>query len=222
MSWTHGQPPRGNQSPYVDPKREGNYRQGHNPNQRQAPTSDAGRASRPQQSNVAATFTQEGLQTFSQIFSSFVEAAIAKALPEIVERSIERKMSEILDQIRNELQPLLTSVMTQAYNATQVVGTHSHTDIEGDQTQETSHNQVVTANPVQSKPARRQTDEELEILLKVLKEAGRPLRTTELRSLAPEVKWGSNPSVKINSLIQASEGQIQRVGRGLYQYTPFI
>ncbi|KPV42228.1 hypothetical protein [Alicyclobacillus ferrooxydans] len=112
MTWTQGQPFRSNQPPFTDVDPQDNVQQppvsrnytrsnDHRPDHRQRQSSP-----RPnmRQQDVAATFTQEGLQTFSLIFSSAVEAAIAKSLPDIVERAIERKMRDMVLNFQHEIE----------------------------------------------------------------------------------------------------------------------
>ena len=55
-------------------------------------------------------------------------------------------------------------------------------------------------------------------MVHALKDAGRPLKTFELRSLTKEVAWGSNPSLTMSKFVNKSNGQIVRIERGLYQF----
>ena len=116
MSWTQGQHNRVNQSPFIDPaggddrnpkpasssySRPNVQRNDTRGDYNQRTPSQAPRSSMPRE--VAATFTQEGLQTFSLIFSSAVEAAMAKSLPDLIEKAVERKMQEIMNQFLLEM-----------------------------------------------------------------------------------------------------------------------
>lgn len=67
-------------------------------------------------------------------------------------------------------------------------------------------------------PPQTRIAKEVELVVKTLKEIGRPVKSDELRALTSEVHWGANPSVKMSNLINKSNGQIERVGRGRYQY----
>ncbi|GMA61709.1 hypothetical protein NZD89_18390 [Alicyclobacillus fastidiosus] len=266
MTWTQGQPPRVNQSPFIDPTKEpGNPNM--KPNDRRNnrnPRAPQG-APRYQQNvdNVAATFTQEGLQTFSTIFSSAVEAAIAKALPDIVERAVERQMRDLLQQAVTDIERITRSLATQIESFAQSsaqssshAGAPEVSVVETEHANETSDDTPLPAVSVLSEapevdneiPARpSEVDEqsadaksdtvdhasessastntqtgrvaqEVELVVHTLREIGRPVKSDELRTLTQDVQWGSNPSVKMSSIINKSNGQIVRVGRGIYQY----
>lgn len=297
MTWTQGQPVRGNQSPFIDPESEDNktvtpppsrtYTKPYN-RRNDAP---AQRQQQPprhamKQSDVAATFTQEGLQTFSMIFSSAVEAAIAKSLPDIVERSVERKFHDVFVQVRDDIAALTNDLFTklsneidgavqaqleqileriQVFEAVQhplhrveSADEGTHNDLPDSVTIEENVDEIKTGDEVQilneqsqtlaleeatdtsevmngyhsndSSPDNLQNDAtearraraayEVTLVIETMKRAGRPIRTSELQSLIEEVRWGSNPSVKMATLMNQSGGRIRRAGRGLYTYTP--
>lgn len=124
MSWTQGQQNRTNQSPFIDPSMEerthskpnssgysrpGGQRTDYN---QRTPNTTA-RVPSPPQRDVAATFSQEGLQTFSTIFSSAVEAAIAKNLPDLFERVLDKKVEHLLLRAQAEMNQVLTQVAGQ-------------------------------------------------------------------------------------------------------------
>ncbi|GEO24783.1 hypothetical protein AAC03nite_05680 [Alicyclobacillus acidoterrestris] len=262
MTWTQGQPPRVNQSPFIDPTKEMKPNDRRNNRNPRAPQG----TSRHSQNmdNVAATFTQEGLQTFSTIFSTSVEAAIAKSLPEIVERAVERQIKQVLQQtIENfekqtadlasqirDLKHLATRLSEGAEGASIVSKAPESVAVDDQQPQCRAENDEETKapavpagdtvvdepyeeltmpisdrpsdhpSPLKASVAPTQTRiaKEVELVVKTLKEIGRPVKSDELRALASEVHWGANPSVKMNNLINKSNGQIERVGRGRYQY----
>ncbi len=297
MTWTQGQPIRGNQSPFIDPESEDNktvtpppsrtYTKPYN-RRNDAP---AQRQQQPprhamKQADVAATFTQEGLQTFSMIFSSAVEAAIAKSLPDIVERSVERKFHDVVIQVRDDIAALTNDLFAklsdeidgavqaqfekileriQAFEAVQHPPHHvesadgaTHDDLPDAVTIEESVDEIQTGEEAQilneqsqtlpaeeaadtsqvmhgyhlngSSPDSLQNDAkgdrrsraayEVGLVIETMKRVGRPIRTSELQSLIEEVRWGSNPSVKMTTLMNQSAGRIRRAGRGLYTYTP--
>lgn len=130
MSWTQGQHNRMNQSPFIDPASEDRAPVPKPSTSATGYTKPAGQRTdynnqrtpqytRPQPSReVAATFTQEGLQTFSLIFSSAVEAAIAKSLPDIVDKAVERKMREFVQQISTELNAVATNLLERVVDDT--------------------------------------------------------------------------------------------------------
>ncbi len=121
MSWTQGQSRRGNESPFINPDNGGessapptsntyfkaNGRRNDYTHRQMQHTHSS------QQKDVAATFTQEGLQAFSQIFSTSVEAAIAKSLPGMLDDAIERELQNIIQQIKNELSLFAAELATQ-------------------------------------------------------------------------------------------------------------
>lgn len=119
MSWTQGQQNRTNQSPFIDPQGEERpHTRTGNPGYNRTP------AARPDYSNqrtpnatrvaptkdVAATFTQEGLQTFSTIFASTVEAAIAKNLPDVFEKVLDRKLEQLALQVKVQIDDLVERI----------------------------------------------------------------------------------------------------------------
>ncbi|MFB5192509.1 hypothetical protein [Alicyclobacillus fastidiosus] len=261
MTWTQGQPPRVNQSPFIDPTKEpGNPNM--KPNDRRnnrnprAPQS----APRYQQNvdNVAATFTQEGLQTFSTIFSSAVEAAIAKSLPDIVERAVERQMKDLLQRAVSEIERITENLASQIESFAQ--GSHAGAQAESvaelehaneaddatpsptvnvlseapdvdeevptllDEVDDTPEDAKTTAMDDASEsssvanPQQTRIAQEVELVVHTLRDIGRPVKSDELRTLTQDVQWGSNPSVKMSNIINKSNGQIVRVGRGMYQY----
>ncbi|WAH35426.1 hypothetical protein [Alicyclobacillus dauci] len=253
MSWTQGQPPRGNQSPFIDPPRDNKGPNNHTKpntgrndrNQRQSPNT-----SYPHQnmSNVAATFTQEGLETFSLIFSSAVEAAIAKSLPEIVERAVKRSTEEVLNRAMEEMERVTSNLVSQVSQCVETAMKQTTTSIaESEQSPayeilETEETAIPDATMVDTKETEYiQSDvddqgksdnsstsgqgrlaRELESVIQTLKDAGRPIKTDELRLLTHDVQWGTNPSVKMSNLVSKSKGQIERVSRGVYQYKTVV
>lgn len=238
MSWTQGQPNRVDQSPFIDPIRDGKGHQGYakqgdrrndrNGRQNSNPNS---RSNQPME-RVAATFTQEGLQTFSQIFSTSVEAAISKTLPDLVERAVENQMKDFVRLVADELERRFSNV---SQLVVPVTTEPSVEQSEMEEDLEERPEQAVASEPVEvdestakksrrttrvakSEPANHRLATELDMVIDALKAEGRPLKAEELRVLASGVKWGSNPSVKLSNLVIKSNGQIERVGRGTYQY----
>lgn len=151
------------------------------------------------------------METFSKIFATSVEAAISRVLPEVIEKAVDAKLREEMISLREEIQELRSMLTSQSRESADRAVSREHAkEVRG---------------PVADKPSTgmnaEKSDrltEELSALLKVLKEIRRPVKAGELRSLLPEIKWGSNPAVKLSNLMIKSNGLIQRVGKGFYQY----
>ncbi|WDL95699.1 hypothetical protein [Alicyclobacillus sp. ALC3] len=216
MSWTQGQSNRGNQSPYVDFENDERNRRPNYSNRRQnqVTTSTPG--------NVAATFTQEGLSTFASIFSTAVEAAIAKSLPEVVEHAVERKLQDVLHVVHSEVDRLAAELVAKITEQTQAtIGAFLKESFKTEQVDLQMHDaplsEETSAGNSQSNQVNRSTTE-LNALIDTLKAIGQPIKASELPALVKEVEWGKNPSMKMTNLMHKSNGQIERVGRGLYGY----
>lgn len=307
MSWTQGQQNRTSQSPFIDPVTDDRPQkpstsgyskpnvQRNDYSQRQPQNNVQQR--QPQVKDVAATFTQEGLQTFSLIFSSAVEAAIAKTLPDLVERAVERKMQLFAKQVSDDVHRLAEDALQSlAKHAFTVVEQQVETFLAGlslpailtPQAPDEAVQPVVTSEPsaepiassVPEVPARLEEDpftieehqspmpdvstdtdshlgsesrlgddemepqltvsrsaalnndtadearlhstgrseQEVQTLVQTMKKLNRPVKTDELKTLIPDIKWGSNPSIKMSHLMQKSNGQIERKSKGIYQY----
>lgn len=259
MSWTNGQSVRTNQPPFMESTgddrtftsqsttyaQQGNYKKTHRPYPSQ-PNKD-----------VAATFTQEGLQTFATIFSTAVEAVLVKTLPELVEKVLDKKVEELSKQLLLEMHHLLksqlttsqvpsesteqpgiardngnfhfgetimqdrsdsTSVQSQNWGVEAGLGLAPYNSLNSlSQTPPTtgSSQVAVHSGPIQQ-PSRLIDD--LKRVIGSLQHLDRPVRTNELPELVPEVYWGHNISMKMNKIMQKSEGRIQRISKGLYVY----
>lgn len=214
MSWTDGPNSKWNSSNPNQKTPVSNHR---NPNQKD--NGNNRRSVRVGQDDVAATFTEKGLETFSKIFATSVESAISRVLPDAIERVIDAKLRDEIASLREEVNEL-RSMLSQSSPATPVEISSA--------TQERAETNAVSKPVVESSKSvsryhtgdviEDQFDQELSALLKVMKELGRPVKSDELRSLLPEIKWSSNPSVKLSNLMIKSNGQIERVGRGFYAY----
>lgn len=114
MSWTNGQSVRQNQPPFVDSMNEERTfnSQGNTYSQQGGYKKNHRSYSTQPNKDVAATFTQEGLQAFSTIFSSAVEAVLVKALPDLVEKAVERKVDEMSKQILLELHRVMENQLS--------------------------------------------------------------------------------------------------------------
>lgn len=277
VSWTRGQSSNINQSPYKDPVKDDrgtpispNYKPTNN-NRRDVNTRPP-QSSQPQQGHmkdIVASFSQEGLQTFSTIFSSSVEAAIAKTLPDLVERAIEKKMKQVIDEALNNANQLFMQFLSQIVLNTQTAIESRLNELIDDQLKkqfpvtntsvvsvpdahEVNHevstsevaelSQVVAqSESIQDAPAAQFAEEvtspttpdgddepvrpienrlahDFEKVIAILQSAGHPLSAEELRQAAEDVEWGNNFTVKMNRFIQKSNGQIERVGKGVYQF----
>ncbi len=231
MSWTQGQSRPDNESPFINPE---NGRESNTPPSSNKYFKANGRRNdynhrhpqhtqNSQQKDIAATFTQEGLQAFSLIFSSAVEAAIAKSMPDMLDNAIERQFSSVIQQIKNDLSIFAAELVTQIAN--QIMDTVNA------QLSKTMDEPMLNGTEAQSKPAANEYhtgdsdsapffSEEVEIAVHALRTIERPVKTSELPSLIQDIKWGSNVSGKMSMLIRRSNGQIVRSGRGMYQYRP--
>ncbi|MCL6446266.1 MAG: hypothetical protein K6T83_22940, partial [Alicyclobacillus sp.] len=77
--------------------------------------------------------------------------------------------------------------------------------------------QSASSAPVRRRGGTAKWMEELAAVTEALRNAGRPVKADELRSMVPEVHWGNQPTLKMTALVNKSKGQIVRVGRGIYQ-----
>lgn len=222
MSWTKGQSRRENESPYIHQDTPGE-------NNTSPATNNYFKANgrrsdynhrQPQhnaQKDVAATFTQEGLQAFAQIFSTSVEAAIAKALPEKLDEAIAKQLKTMKNELVEALRATLIEQVAHAIDerVSSLLQEHLASDKTVVQTTtevEQSGTDLVTPD------SRASISREVEAVIQQLKDIGRPVQANELQSLLTGIRWSGNVSAKMTKLINRSNGQILRKGRGLYQY----
>ncbi|MFD1674882.1 hypothetical protein [Alicyclobacillus fodiniaquatilis] len=235
MSWTQGQ----HREQYPDDNR-GNYkhssgsanRRDYNSNKRDSGNT---RNDRPNQEEVAATFTQQGLATFSEIFGSAVEKAIAKELPSVVsqavakelssvvrqavEESIERKMFQAIRLVKEEIiGDLLTHVSNILEESTREKVSAMETAAAAVQVTEEYKKVNESAENSGSTPKVKTGNNDVDAVIALLKQKGQPVKFDEIKNLLPDLKWGSNPSVKMSNMVIHSMGQINRLGKGFYEY----
>lgn len=164
--------------------------------------------------HVATSFT-EGLETFSEIFTTSVESAIFSILPAVIEKAIDAKLHGEISLLRKEIQELRNTLPRKIQETIHETLSVKEVDYVNKPATESSPN--VNRHRIDDEKQER-IERELSSLLNILKEIGRPVKADELRSLLPEIKWSSNSSIKLSNLMIKSNGQIERVGRGFYQY----